>query len=255
MLREIKIDKYSVIPVYYQLQEALEDMIENGRLKSDELLPSENELSRTLGLSRATIQRALKYLVDRGLAYRIQGKGTFVANKRINSSLVASLSFSAEMIGMQKSVQTKLLTKDEIPAPETIARMLNVAVDETIYRIQRLRYVDEIPISLQTSYLSPRLVPELIAKNIEEKSLFALIKELYNLEVCDASETLQAVKASKYEAKLLGIHEGDAVFLLERVSRIQTGETLEFVKTILRGDKSKLYVELTSKTSAQGTEL
>jgi GntR family transcriptional regulator len=255
MLREIKIDKYSVIPAYYQLQDALEDLIENGRWKPDELLPSENELSRALGLSRATVQRALKYLVDRGLAYRIQGKGTFVANKRITSSLVASLSFSAEMIGMQKSVQTKLLAKDEIPAPETISRMLNVSVDEPVYRIQRLRYVDEIPISLQTSYLAPRLVPDLIAKNVEEKSLFALIKEWYNLEICDASETLQAVKANKYEAKLLSINEGDAVFLLERVSRIQTGETLEFVKTILRGDKSKFYVELTSKTSEHGVTL
>lgn len=249
MVTEIKIDKTSIIPVYYQLQEALVDLIEGGKFKPDELLPSENELSQELGISRNTIQRAFKYLVDRGLAYRVQGKGTFAANKRITSSMVAALSFSAEMVGMNKIVHTKMLQKEEILAPDAIAKRLNVASGEKIYRIQRLRYVDDVPMSLQTSYLSPRLVPDLIHKNFEEKSLFAIIKELYNLEVCDAYETLQAVKATKYEAKLLEINEGDAVFLLERVSKIKTGETLEFVKTILRGDKSKFYVELTNKPS------
>lgn len=244
-----QIDKNSIIPVYYQLQDALVDLIESGQLQPDEMLPSENELSKELGISRNTIQRALKYLVDRGLAYRIQGKGTFVANQRITSSIVASLSFSAEMVGMKRVVHTKLLQKEEIKAPDTIARILNVSAEEKVYRIQRLRFVDEIPLSIQTSYLSPRLVPDLINKVFDDKSLFMVIKELYGLEVTDAYETLQAVKATKYEAMLLGINEGDAVFLLERVSKLKNGATLEFVKTILRGDKSKFYVELTGKAA------
>ena len=81
-------------------------------------------------------------------------------------------------------------------------------------------------------------------KNFEEISLFKVIKEDYGLEIGKAFETLQAVKANNYEAQLLEIEEGDAVFLLERTTKLKSGETLEFVKTILRGDRGKFFVEL-----------
>ena len=74
--------------------------------------------------------------------------------------------------------------------------------------------------------------------------MFRMIKEDYGLEIGDAFETLQAVTATDYEAKLLKISKGDAVFLLERTTKLKTGEILEFVKTILRGDKGKFFVEL-----------
>jgi len=239
-----KIDKSSIVPFYYQLQEVLENLIEQGFYSPNQKLPSENELKSYLGISRATAQRALKHLVDRGLAYRMQGKGTFVANKSITYSIVASLSFSAEMLGMNKRVTSRLICADEIVAHKLISTILKTDENTRFYSIQRIRYVDNEPISLQTSYLPVSLVPGLIEKNIEENSLFQTIKDDYGHNISDAHETLQAVKATKYEAGLLEIKEGDPVFLLERVTKIDNGEVIEFVKTILRGDKGKFYVEI-----------
>ncbi|MDD3807773.1 MAG: GntR family transcriptional regulator [Candidatus Marinimicrobia bacterium] len=246
-----KIDKNSIIPFYYQLQEVLENLIEQGYYKPDEKLPSENDLKEYLGISRATAQRAIKNLVDRGLAYRIQGKGTFVANKSIRFSIVASLSFSAEMIGMNKKVRSKLICADEIKAHKLISKMLKADENTRFYSIQRLRYVDEVPIALQTSYLPVDLVPGLIHKDIEEHSMFMTIKNEYGLNIVDAEETLQAVKATSYEANLLNIKPGDSVFLLERITKIDSGEVLEFVKTILRGDKGKFYVEVLKQEKSE----
>jgi GntR family transcriptional regulator len=239
-----KIDKSSIVPYYYQLQEVLENLIEQGYYKPDQKLPSENKLKEYLGISRSTAQRAIKNLVDRGLAYRIQGKGTFVANKSITYSIVASLSFSAEMIGMNKIVRSKLICADEIKAHKLISTMLKTDENTRFYSIQRLRYVDDYPIALQTSYLPVKLVPGLIDKDVEEHSMFMTIKNEYGLNITDAHETLQAVKATPYEADLLDIREGDPVFLLERITKIDTGDIIEFVKTILRGDKGKFYVEI-----------
>ncbi|RKY62453.1 MAG: phosphonate metabolism transcriptional regulator PhnF [Candidatus Neomarinimicrobiota bacterium] len=242
-----KIDKNSIVPYYYQLQEVLENLIDQGIYKPDQKLPSENELREWLGISRHTAQRALKHLVDRGIAYRIQGKGTFVANKTITYSLVANLSFSAEMLGLNKKVRSKLICADEMTAHSLITKMLQSDENAKFYSIQRLRYVDDIPISLQTSYLPVALVPGLINRNFEEVSLFTIIKEEYGLEIGEAFETLQAVKATEYEARHLKIKEGDAVFLLERTTKLRSGEVLEFVKTILRGDRGKFYVEFKGK--------
>lgn len=238
------IDKNSIVPFYYQLQEVLENLIDQGIYEPDQKLPSENKLREWLGISRHTAQRALKHLVDRGYAYRIQGKGTFVANKTITYSLVANLSLSAEMLGMNKKVRSKLIYADEIIAHSLITKMLKTDEKEKYFSVQRLRYVDDIPISLQTSYLPVALVPGLISKNFEEVSLFTIIKEEYGLEIGEAFETLQAVKSTEYEAQHLKIKEGDAVFLLERTTKLKSGEILEFVKTILRGDRGKFYVEL-----------
>ncbi|NHZ85302.1 MAG: UTRA domain-containing protein [Planctomycetia bacterium] len=237
------IDKNSIVPYYYQLQEVLENLIDQGIYEPDQKLPSENKLREWLGISRHTAQRALKHLVDRGYAYRIQGKGTFVANKTIKYSLVTNLSFSAEMLGMNKKVRSKLISAEEITAHSLITKMLQTDEKDKYLSIQRLRYVDDIPISLQTSYLPVALVPGLISKNFEEISLFTVIKEEYGLEIGEAAETLQTVKATEYEAQHLEIKEGDAVFLLERTTKLKTGEILEFVKTILRGDRGKFYVE------------
>ena len=242
-----KIDKNSIVPYYYQLQEVLENLIDQSIYKPDQKLPSENELSEWLGISRHTAQRALKHLVDRGIAYRIQGKGTFVANKTITYSVVANLSFSAEMLGLNKKVRSQLINSEEITAHSLITKMLKTEEGAKFYSIQRLRFVDEIPISIQTSYLPVDLVPGLIEKNFEETSLFSTIKEDYGHEIGEAFETLQAVKANEYEAKHLKIKKGDAVFLLERTTKLKSGEILEFVKTVLRGDRGKFYVELNEK--------
>jgi GntR family transcriptional regulator len=239
-----QIDKNSVVPYYYQLQEVLENLIDQGIYKPNQKLPSENQLKNQLGISRHTIQKALNHLVDRGVAYRIQGKGTFVADKSIQYSIIANLSFSGQILGLNKKVRSKVLSAEEIDTHNLIKKVLKTKENAKFYSIQRLRYVDEIPISVQTSYLPTELVPGLIDKNIEEISMFKLIKDEYNLDIGEAFETLQAVKASKYEAKLLGINDGDAVFLLERTTKLKTGKILEFVKTILRGDKGKFYVEL-----------
>jgi len=244
---DFHIEKHSVIPIYHQLQEALVDLINSGHYKADDFLPSEHEIANKFNISRNTAQRVLNNLVNRGLAYRVQGLGTFVANKKVTFSVVTSLSYSAEIIGLNKTVRTKLILAEEIPATELIAHNLMINIEEPVYSLQRVRFIDEIPMSLQTSFLPAALVPGLIEKQAEEESLFKTINKEYGFEIDTASETLQAVKVNNYEAKILGLNHDDPAFLLERITKVKSGQVIEFVKTILRGDKSKFYIELAGK--------
>ncbi len=239
-----EIEKNSLVPIYHQLFSLLLDLIDNRVYKPHDRLPSENELAEIYQISRNTAQRSIRQLVTRGVAYRIRGKGTFVSDKTITYSVTASLSYSAEIIGMNKILQNKLIHIKEISAPPLIARKLNIGEGEPVYSIQRVRLVDDIPMSLQTSYLPKSMVPDLINKKFEEGSLFKTVKKEYRHEIGVASEVLKSVLADAHEARLLDIKENDAVFLLERVTRTKNGEILEYVKTILRGDKSKFSLEL-----------
>ncbi len=239
-----EIEKSSVVPIYHQLYSILLDLIHSEVYKPYDRLPSENELTAQYQISRQTAQKALNALVEQGIAHRVQGKGTFVSDKTITYSITASLSYSTEIIGLNKVPRSELIHAKEIETSGLISR--NLALDEgaSVYSVQRVRYVDDIPMTLQTSYLPKYLVPGLIDKKFEEGSLFKTIRKEYQLEIGHATEYLKSVKCDQYEAKLLGIKEGDAVLLLERITRLKDGIILEFVRSVLRGDKSKISIDL-----------
>jgi GntR family transcriptional regulator len=246
------LEKNSVIPVYHQLYEILLDAINQGKLKTHDRLPSENELKAEYVISRYTAQRALKKLVDQGVAYRSQGMGTFVSDERITYSITALLSYSAEIIGLHKTTSSKLIHALEIPADDLLAEKLRIPEKSRVYSIQRIRYVDAVPMSLQTSFLPKYLVPELITKEFKEGSLFKTIAREFGHQVGKASESLRVVRANRVEKKIFGLAKNDAVFLLERVTCLTSGEILEFAKTILRGDKSQFSVELSTDQKKGG---
>ncbi|MBL7025104.1 MAG: GntR family transcriptional regulator [Candidatus Marinimicrobia bacterium] len=244
ILNKIEFNRNGIIPIYYQLQEALWESIEDGIYKPHDKLPSENEICAQLHVSRNTAQRALKAIVDKGAAYRVQGRGTFVTDKSITFSVTAKLSFSSEIIGLTKKIQTILnFSKNQSASPH-IARLLEIEEGEQVTTIQRIRQVDGTSTALMTSYIPQKLVPGLIDTLVPEASLYKTVKDRYGLEVLSATETLKTVNANEYEAHLLNIAERDAVFLIERISKSTAGHVLELARTVLRGDISKFYLEL-----------
>lgn len=249
---KIEINKSDIIPIYHQLYTILLDKIEDGLYGAHDQLPSENELCAKYKISRSTAQKALQILVDQGFAYRIQGKGTYIADKMVTYSITASLSFSAEIIGLKKNPQSRFIKAEEKKAPARIAGKLNISQKDSVYSIQRVRLVDDDPMAVQTSFLPKELVPGLIDLEFDEGSLFKTIKNTFGYEIVEASETLKAVPCDAYEAKMLDVHEGDAVFLLERTTKMENGKILEFVKTILRGDKSKFFIQLGKGNNNKG---
>ena len=244
ILERIELNRNGIIPVYHQLQEVLLEWIAEGMYKPHDRLPSENELKHHFNVSRNTAQKALKILVDKGAAYRVQGKGTFVADRQITYSITAKLSFSAEIIGLTKETRSILNFAKYQKASAHVARLLKIEEGEQVTTIQRIRLVDETPAALMTSYLRSDLVPGLLERLAPGSSLFKTIKDEYGLEVGSGSETLQVANADAYEAQQLGILEGDAVFLIERISKATDGTVIELAKTVLRGDISKFSVDL-----------
>jgi len=238
------IDKNSFAPIYYQLQELLVGKIESGELKPGDKLPSENELADKYDISRNTAQKAIRALVNWGLAQRIQGKGTYVCNKTVTLSITASLSLTSEIIGLNKVPHSHILQAKQIEASFDIANKLGVKKDTKVYSIQRIRSVDDLPLMIQTSYIPVAYLPDLLEKNLEDKSLFGVIMHEYGIKIDKASEMMRAVSVTKFEGEMLQIPEFSPAFLLQRQTYLDDGRVLEYAKTIVRGDKSKFHVDL-----------
>jgi GntR family transcriptional regulator len=235
------ISRISPLPLYFQLKEFIKNEIEAGRWSIGDLIPPEREFEDRFGLSRTTIRQALGELEHEGLLYRIQGKGTFVSEPKIETSLARMMSFTEEMTERGVVPGAKLLEFEEIALPPTYAKLMKAAPSEKVIRIERARLADDQPVALQVSYVRGVFGLQLDRTYFERGgSLYAALEQ-QGFRLSGAEETLQAVLAGEREAHLLGIDVGAPLFLMERLWHLADGNILGYGRMLYRGDRYKYY--------------
>lgn len=237
------INKNSPLPIYYQLEEIIKDLIEKGNLKPGDLIPSEREFSEKYEISRMTVRQAVNNLVNDGILVRKQGKGTFVAKQKIEQLLKGLTSFSEDMKSRGMEPGTRLIDFKIISASKTIADKLEIDEGGLIYEIKRVRLADRIPMAYEISYLSVDLVRGL-NQEIVQGSLYKYVENVLNLKIGYATQILEASNARKIESEILDIQEGTPVLLIQRYSYLDDGKPLEIVKSVYRGDRYKFVVDM-----------
>lgn len=237
------INKHSPLPIYYQLEQNIKEMIEKGELKPGEMIPSEREWAETYEISRMTVRQAINNLVNDGYLVRKRGKGTFVATKKIEQPLKGLTSFSEDMRARGMEPGAKVLYFHIIPANPSLAEQLDVREGADIYEIRRIRLADQLPMALETAYISCSLVPNLAAENISS-SIYDFIENKLGLTIRFATQVLEASVARKMEAEMLQIKEGAPVLLIQRNSYLDNGQPLEVVKSVYRADRYKFMIEM-----------
>ncbi|SFD55187.1 GntR family transcriptional regulator [Bacillus sp. OV194] len=237
------IDKYSPLPIYYQIEEAIKGRIEKGELQEGEMIPSEREYAETYGISRMTVRQAITNLVNDGYLTRRKGKGTFVANKKIEQKLVGLTSFTEDMKARGLSPSIKLLDFKLSEAHGKTATGLGIQAEAAVYEIQRVRLADQIPMALETTFLSADLVRGLNEK-IVQGSLYQYVEEELGLSIDYATQELEASVAREAESEILGIAKGSPVLFIRRYTYLTDGRPLELVQSIYRGDRYKFIIDM-----------
>ncbi|MBM4761399.1 GntR family transcriptional regulator [Bacillus sp. B15-48] len=240
------INKDSPIPIYYQLVELIQKQIENGDLQPGEALPSEREYAETFHISRMTARQALTQLEHNGLVYRIQGSGTFVADKKIEQPLQGLTSFTEDMTARGMKPSSQLLHFEVIPATMQIANQLQIQEYGPVYEIKRIRLADDVPIALETNYISANRIKGL-TEQIVNQSIYAYMEEQLNLQIEQATQTIESSIAEPLEAQYLHIQPGAPVMLIQRNTFLQDGTPVEFVKSTYRADRYKFMIQMRRK--------
>ncbi|MBM7654915.1 GntR family transcriptional regulator [Neobacillus cucumis] len=237
------INKNSPIPIYYQLEELIKVLIEKGELKPGDALPPEREYAEKYHISRMTVRQAFTDLVNEGYLYRQQGKGTFVAERKIEQGLQGLTSFTEDMIARGLKPGSKLVKFEMIPASSQIAGQLKIAEYGPVYEISRIRLADDVPMALETNYISANLIKG-ITEDIVNESLYAYIEGKLNLRIASASQTIESSVASQSEANYLNIKMGDPVLLIQRNTFLLDGTPLELVRSVYRADRYKFMIQM-----------
>jgi GntR family transcriptional regulator len=243
-VEKVRIDVESSVPLYYQVQENLRDLIAGGALQPEEALPSERELSQLYGVSPSTVRKATENLVQEGLLRRLAGVGTLVAQPKVVQILPTLLGFSARMrLGGHVTINRVLVHRAE-PARGSSARHLAVPEGAQVMRLSRLRIVDNEPLMIETSFLSLDRFPDLLEDDFAVRSLYDVLSTRYGIDIVELDQTLEPVLLTDYEAELLGSRPGHPAMLLEVTALAGEGEPVEFSKAIVRGDKCQYYFRM-----------
>lgn len=240
------INKNSPIPIYYQLAESIQKQIDSGDLQPGESLPSEREYAEKFEISRMTARQALNQLVNNGYLYRIQGKGTFVADKKIEKPLFGITSFTEDMLARGMKPSSELLHFELIPATGYIANQLQIKEHHPVYEIKRIRLADDVPMAIETNYISANLVKGL-TEQIVNHSIYAYMENQLGLRIEQATQTIESSIAEPIEAQSLQIKPGVPVMRIQRTAYLHDGTPAEYVISSYRADRYKFMVQMHRK--------
>jgi GntR family transcriptional regulator len=219
-------------------------MVTQGLVGANDRLPAESELARSLGVSRMTVRQAITPLVAEGLLQRVRGRGTYVTHPKLDASLTSLQSFSEEMRARGKTVSTRLLVAHEVVPDDSVAGALRLPAGDRVVHLERLRYVDGQPTSLQNHYLPARVVPSLAGDaDGGLPSLYEYL-ESHQIRLTRAWQRLSADIADARVARLLEARRGSAVLVQERVTMTADNSPVEFSHVVYRADRYACHVEL-----------
>jgi DNA-binding GntR family transcriptional regulator len=231
VLRQQGVRRASGLPLYIQIAEALEAALNGAELPLASALPSEHELSQTLGVSRPTIRQALTHLEQRSVLYKRRGVGTFRAPQAM-ARPPRLTSLYDELVEQGSVPVTRVLQLRQVPAPESIAQDLHVPTGAPLVYLERLRKVGDRPVVFHTNYLNLDGRPPPDRDELEQGSLYAILRTRYGIELTLASQDVTARAASPPERKHLELGSGGCVLVAQRVSFDATGRGIEWAVNV-----------------------
>lgn len=233
------IDKNSHIPIYAQLESILLEMIESGELKSGDMIPSENELSKRYGISRMTAKKAIDSLTIKGFVERAQGKGTYVLGeeRKIELPLNRLRGFTQRVKEMGFTPENRVTAFEKVKCTKELSEILGVKEGDFLWRMERVRQIDRVPAVFEESFISVDLLPQLEEKNLL-KSKFDYIKTM-GFEIGDSEREICAEIPSDYVANRLKLKRNEPILLAKCITYLKSSVVLEYSKIYYNQKKYK----------------
>ncbi|HEX5838029.1 MAG TPA: GntR family transcriptional regulator [Anaerolineales bacterium] len=240
-----KINFESPIPYYIQLVNILKEKIQSEVWKPGDQIPGEQDLCEMYGVSRTVVRQALLELELEGLINRRKGKGTFISLPKISEGLVQKLTgFYQDMVERGLNPVTRVLHQNVVPAGEKVARFLDIQPGDQVIDILRLRFINDEPIQMVTTYIPFEICPALASVDLTNRSLYKFLETECGVFIAKGQRYVEAVLANETEAQLLGIERGAPLLMLDSISFSDGDRPIEYYHALHRGDRSRFEVEL-----------
>lgn len=221
------------------------DNIKNKIYLPGQMIESETELSNKLNISRMTIRKALDTLGNDGIIYKEKGRGTFISKRPKYAQFMCGVGFSEEARRRGMTPSTKNATIELIEANEELAQLLNVELNDKLWKVNRVRCFDDIPVVYECEYFIYKQCPDLTI-DIVTTSIFQHL-EKKGISFAYADQKLEAIPCPSKIAKELEIKQDYPVIKMSLTSYTKNGIAFNYGHEYYRTDKFTLVQSIYKK--------
>ncbi|MFT6387227.1 MAG: GntR family transcriptional regulator [Cellvibrionaceae bacterium] len=226
----------SQIPLFVHIKETIRKQILNGSYSVHDKLPSERELIESFKVSRITVRQALAELQREGLVFKINGTGTFVSKPKAALDVSKLRGFGEAMSSMGYESFARVLSIKEELAPNDITTKLNLSADSTTTKIQRLRYLNREPISLDITYFAPVLGKIIAAADLERRDILSVLENECGVALENAKVSIESQLCDDYLSRHLQVEAGGPILHIERMLFNTEHQPVLYENLFYRGD-------------------
>jgi GntR family transcriptional regulator len=230
-------------PQYVKIKNYIKENIKQGKIKPGEKIPSEKELGDIFNVSRITATTAVRDLVNEGLVYRIQGKGTFVTEKNLED-IRKHRFYGFENDSSLTKGEHKTLSKGKIKADDELAEKLDISTGEEIYEIVRTKVINNKVNALEYVYLPVKYYLSLDIENSEINLIHDMVEEYCFLKQKKAKIYIDPIISGDREAELMNVEKNSPMLLWEKITYSEEEKIVEYSKNIINSELYKFYMDL-----------
>lgn len=227
----------SPVPLYFQVESDLRQLIGAGILAPGAVVPPEQDLCKQYGVSRQTIRLALSRLVADGLVSRSAGRGTFVKSLPDRTHFFLDRSFTRQMAEMGRRAHSLILRMETGRIAESEAEPFGTQKGAPCIYLDRLRMGDDEPIGIQHLIVATRRCPGIDRFEFATESLYEVLSREYNLQITEIHHTVGASVADEAQAKLLQIAVGSPLLVVRTTAYLNDREAIEHTTSYYRADR------------------
>lgn len=226
------------LPLYREIRRAIVDRLMSGIWRPGDQLPPEPILAEDFRASIGTVRKAVDVLVEENVLRRHQGRGTFVV--RFTPEQMYDRFFHVvDAKGKTVKPETKLIAFENQPASKVVAEGLGIDVGTTVAEISNLRTLHGEPLIVDVIYPNPILTKGLAEEDFISRraTIYGLYQDQFGLTIIRTDEMINAVRADRETARLLGLSIGDPALLVRRTGFTFDGSAVEYRHRYLRSER------------------
>jgi GntR family histidine utilization transcriptional repressor len=199
---------------YLQVKHFILERIAGGTLRAGERVPSENELTRTLTISRMTANRALRELAADGVVVRVAGVGTFVAEQRVHTHPLEVRNIADEIRARGHEHRAKVHTLESLSATRELAERCGVKPGATLDHSLLTHFEDGVPLQVEERYVNPQVAPGYLRNDFSRTTPHEFLVRVAPLQ--RAEHTVRALLPERRIRRLLKLESGEPCLLILR---------------------------------------
>ena len=241
-MSKVQIDLSKDQPLYSQVMEAIKQKIANNHWTPGMLISSENELAKEFAVSVGTIKKALGSLVQEGVLFRRQGRGTFVASPDFSKSFSRFLRYGIPGGDSTEIPGSRFLEMAAVNAEDAIAETLKLEPGTAVLKMRRIRTLQGTPFCVEEIFLPYERFEGLEKMDLRSKLLYPIYNKDFSTPIFWAEEFLQPEVATEEVATQLNIPPAAPVICVERIAYTYEDTPVELRRSIGRGDSFRYHI-------------